>query len=82
MSEIVGARIKKFREQKQVSLEELASRTGLDREFLAAIEDGLYPSLGPLLKVARGLGYRLGAFLDDSISTDPVVGAPVSARRS
>ncbi len=73
MSETVGARIKKFREKKNVSLEELAQRTGLDQDFLAAVEEGLYPSLGPLLKVARGLGLRLGTFLDDSISKDPVI---------
>lgn len=33
----------------------------------------MYPSLGPLLKVARGLGVRLGTFLDDEIGADPLL---------
>jgi hypothetical protein len=35
--------------------------------------DDVYPSLGPLLKVARALGIRLGTFLDDQINKDPLV---------
>jgi hypothetical protein len=37
------------------------------------IEDDVYPSLGPLLKIARALDVRLGTFLDDQISQDPLV---------
>ncbi len=73
MSEQVGRRVRAFREKKNVSLEELARITGLDAGFLGAVEDGLYPSLGPLVKIARGLGLRLGTFLDDRVSQDPLV---------
>lgn len=73
MSEQVGGRVRAFREKKNISLEDLASMTGLDAGFLAAVEDGLYPSLGPLVKIARGLGLRLGTFLDDRVSQDPLV---------
>lgn len=70
----LGKRIQKFRETRNVSLEELAQRTGLDLTFLTAVEqEGLYPSLGPLLKIARSLGLRLGTFLDDTVSQDPLV---------
>ncbi|SDN33120.1 transcriptional regulator, XRE family with cupin sensor [Desulfonauticus submarinus] len=73
-TEKVGARIKKFREMEEISLEELAERTGLEVNFLKAVEeDGVYPSLGPLLKIARALGTRLGTFLDDTISQDPLI---------
>lgn len=64
--EQLGKRIKRFRELNEISLEDLAQRTGLDISFLKSLEDdSVYPSLGPLLKVARGLGVRMGTFLDD-----------------
>jgi transcriptional regulator with XRE-family HTH domain len=70
----IGARIKKLRQARELSLEEIASRTGLDADFLKAVEhDSTYPSLGPLLKISRALGTRLGTFLDDRISQDPLI---------
>ena len=70
----IGQRIKKFRENKEISLEQLADRTGLDLSFLTAVEDqSMYPSLGPLLKISRALGVRLGTFLDDQVSQDPLI---------
>ena len=72
--EKVGQRIKKYMEQRGASLEELAERTGLEAGFLRSVqEDDVYPSLGPLLKIARALGVRLGTFLDDQISEDPLI---------
>ena len=73
-SEKVGQRIKAFMAQKEMGLEELASGTDLSVDFLnSVIEDNVYPSLGPLLKIARALNVRLGTFLDDQISQDPLV---------
>lgn len=70
----LGERIKRFREQKGLSLEDVSSRSGLKTEFLQAVEDeNIYPSLGPLLKIARVLGTRLGTFLDDQLSQDPLI---------
>lgn len=70
----VGARIMKTMEQKGISIESLAERTGLDPRFLKLIEEeDVYPSLGPLLKIARSLGVRLGTFLDDQVSEDPLI---------
>ena len=70
----VGQRIKTFMERQTMSLETLSSRTGLDEDFLSTIiEDDVYPSLGPLLKIARALEVRLGTFLDDQITKDPLV---------
>lgn len=60
--------------QQELSLETLAQRTGLEPGFLSTvIEQDVYPSLGPLLKIARALDVRLGIFLDDQISKDPLV---------
>lgn len=72
--EKVGARITKIMAQKGISLEVLAERTGLESGFLKRLqEEDIYPSLGPLLKIARSLGVRLGTFLDDQISEDPLI---------
>lgn len=70
----VGAKIKNLRELRGVSLEELSQRCGMSSEQINKIEDGqVTTSLTPLLKIARGLGVRLGTFLDDSTLTGPVV---------
>ncbi|MCR5818314.1 MAG: XRE family transcriptional regulator [Prevotella sp.] len=71
---IVGHKIKGFRESKGLSIEEIAERSGLSVEQINSIEnDDNLPSLGPLIKVARALGVRLGTFLDDSDELGPVV---------
>lgn len=70
----VGEKIKQIREMKKVSLEELASRSGMDITMVQKIEqEKNIPSLAPLVKIARALGVRLGTFLDDSDSYGPVV---------
>ncbi|MBQ9286252.1 MAG: cupin domain-containing protein [Bacteroidaceae bacterium] len=71
---IVGAKIRTLRETKNLTIEEIAERSGLAAEQVASIENDEYlPSLGPLIKVARALGVRLGTFLDDSDELGPVV---------
>ncbi len=70
----VGLRIKNLRENRKITFEELSRRTGLPVDFLKQLENqDLYPSIGPLLKVSRALGTRLGTLLDDQVSADPVV---------
>ncbi len=72
--ENVGVRIRKLREEQEISRETLAERSGLGPDFITRIEEsGNPPSLGPLLKIARGLGVRLGTFLDDHVSRDPLI---------
>lgn len=71
---LVGLKIKGIRESKNISLEEMAERSGLSTEQIVSIEtDEHLPSLGPLIKIARALGVRLGTFLDDSDELGPVV---------
>ncbi len=70
----VGPRIARFMAQRDISIETLAERTGLSTALLASIrDDGACPPLGPLVKIARALGVRLGTFLDDQDSVDPLV---------
>ena len=71
---IVGLKIKGIRESKNLSVEEIAERSGLSVEQIVSIEtDQNLPSLGPLIKIARALGVRLGTFMDDNDALGPVV---------
>ncbi len=70
----VGSKIKGLRETKNLSVEEVAESTGLSVEQIDSIEnDQNLPSLGPLIKIARALGVRLGTFMDDNDALGPVV---------
>ncbi len=70
----MGFKIKSMRESQHLSIEELSERSGLSAEQIANIEnDEFLPSLGPLIKIARALGVRLGTFLDDNDELGPVV---------
>lgn len=70
----IGHKIKGIRESKNLSVEEVAESSGLSIEQINTIENEQnMPSLGPLIKVARALGVRLGTFMDDSDSLGPVV---------
>lgn len=72
--EKVGARIMRLRLGQSLSREELSNRSGLDVDFLREVEEeNVYPSLGPLLKITRALGVRLGTVLDDQFSRDPLI---------
>ncbi len=74
IKEGIGHKIKKFRELEEISIEDLASRSGLAQDYIQELEEGImHPSLGPLLKISRALGTRLGAFLDDTITQDPLI---------
>jgi mannose-6-phosphate isomerase-like protein (cupin superfamily) len=59
---------------KNLSVEEIAERTGLSTVQIAHIEGNReFPSLAPLIKIARALGVRLGTFLDDQHELGPVI---------
>lgn len=73
-TKIVGEKIKALRENKSITIEELAQRSGLAIEQVERIENNIdLPSLAPLIKIARVLGVRLGTFLDDQEENGPVV---------
>lgn len=76
MSEIknVGEKITSIRQQKSITIDELAERCGFTTIMMVKIEENeTIPSLGHLIKVARALGVRLGTFLDDMDQLGPVV---------
>ena len=70
----IGMRIRSYREKQKLTIEDLANRTTLTEDFIRAVEEeDMYPSLRPLVKLARALGLRLGTFLDDHVSSDPLI---------
>ena len=70
----VGSKIKGIRASKNLTIEEIAESSGLSVEQISSIEnDQNLPSLGPLIKIARALGVRLGTFMDDNDALGPVV---------
>jgi transcriptional regulator with XRE-family HTH domain len=71
---LIGARITTIRQNRKITIEELAERCGLTTRMVEKMEAGeSIPSLGHLIKVARVLGVRLGTFLDDAEMLGPVV---------
>ena len=73
-NKIIGSKIQHIRETKQLSIEDVAERSGLSVEQIQRIEGNVdFPSLAPLIKIARVLGVRLGTFLDDQSQLGPVV---------
>jgi len=73
-TKFVGEKIKILREEKSISVEQLAQRSSLTIEQIERIENNIdIPSLAPLIKIARVLGVRLGTLLDDQDEAGPVV---------
>jgi transcriptional regulator with XRE-family HTH domain len=73
-SESIGERVRKFREIKQLSREDLAQRAGLDEGFIGDVEENkVTPPLGKLLRISRAMGIRMSNFIDDSVVADPII---------
>lgn len=80
---IVGEKISTLCADKTISIEELAKRSGLTVSQVTLLcESDTIPSLGSLIKIARGLGVRLGTFLDDSPALGPAIYRPSDQKKS
>lgn len=74
MLSIIGKLIKQLRTESDITIHELAERSGVSDEKLTEIESGsVTPSLGVLMKISRSLGSRLGTLLDGQESFGAVV---------
>ncbi|MEJ5375973.1 MAG: cupin domain-containing protein [bacterium] len=63
----LGQRIGSIRKEKGLSLEDLASRTGMDMELLSRIESDQYtPPLGELIRLGKALETKMGVFIAPS----------------
>lgn len=70
----VGKKIATVRESLNVTIDQLAERSGCDSQLIQQLEGGdRLPSLAPLIKITRALGVRLGTMLDDAGGLGPVV---------
>ncbi len=73
-NKIIGGKIKSIRESRNLSIDEVAERSGVNKEQIERVEENVeIPSLAPLIKIARVLGVRLGTFLDDQTELGPVI---------
>jgi transcriptional regulator with XRE-family HTH domain len=69
-----GKRITELCKTYGVSLETLSERSGVPAALIRQIEEEEHiPDLAPLVKIARGLGVRLGTLLDDHEELGPVI---------
>ena len=60
----VGARVKGVRESRNLSLEDISQRTGLEISLLEEIEEGkIAPPLGTVIKLAKALEMKVGYFI-------------------
>ena len=70
----VGKRIRTYREKLDMSVYDLAQKSGIDEKIINSIEKGqVLPALGVLTKLSRALGQRLGTFMDDQFKPDPII---------
>jgi transcriptional regulator with XRE-family HTH domain len=70
----VSQRILSFMEKRNMDIQALGEAAGLDPDFIdTMLKEDVYPPLGPLMKIARALGVRLGTFLDDQDTEDPYI---------
>ena len=69
----MGARIKEFRENSNLTLEDLAAQTDIDREVLSRIENSeFFPPLATLLKLANALDVEIVNFLQGRASVEKI----------
>ncbi len=67
----IGQRIKELRQKKHLTLQDLATKTQLDKATLAKIEgDEAVPPLGTLLKVSRALDVSMAFFFEDEVEVE------------
>lgn len=68
---MIGERVKKVRNQKNISLRNLAKQTGLSHSFICDIEhDRCNPSIEKLKVLAKSLGVEAEFFLRDKVVDD------------
>jgi transcriptional regulator with XRE-family HTH domain len=60
----IGQRVRRVREEKGLTVQDVSQRTGLDPDYLTRIETGeASPPLGALIRIAKALDMKLGRFI-------------------
>lgn len=64
----LGERIRKAREMRGLTLEDISSRTGIDVDTLKRIESGkMTPPLGQLIRLGKALDMKMGYFISPGV---------------
>ena len=67
----IGQKIKELRQKKHLTLQDLATKTQIDKVALSSIEgDEAVPPLGTLLKLARALDVSMAFFFEDEVQIE------------
>lgn len=68
VKEALGERIQKARQLRELTLEDISSRTGIDVETLKRIESGeTVPPLGQLVRLGKALDMKMGYFISPGV---------------
>jgi transcriptional regulator with XRE-family HTH domain len=69
----IGKKIKELREKKRYTLQDLAAKTGLPKEFLAEIEKAeVVPPIANLLKLSKALHVGMSYFFQDRAGEEKI----------
>jgi transcriptional regulator with XRE-family HTH domain len=69
----LGSKIRKLRQNKHYTLQDVATKTGLSKPFLSQIEnDHVVPPVATLLKLARAFNVALAHFFQDDARSDKI----------
>ncbi|MBA4392631.1 MAG: Cro/Cl family transcriptional regulator [Desulfobacca sp.] len=69
----IGNKIKELREKNRYTLQDLAAKTGLPKEFLAEIERGeVVPPIANLLKLSKALRVGMSFFFQDQAGEEKI----------
>jgi transcriptional regulator with XRE-family HTH domain len=62
----LGGKVKSIRQEKGLTLEQVANKIGKDRQSIHKLEKGLFnPSYIYILEVCRGLGIKVGDLIGE-----------------
>lgn len=74
MTNKIGQKVKQFREENQMSINDLAAETAMHPRQLEMIENGKHkPSMATLIRISQALKLRLGTILDGEECQSPAV---------
>ncbi|HEX2052192.1 MAG TPA: cupin domain-containing protein [Actinomycetota bacterium] len=79
----IGPKIRQLRKQKDLSLQQLAERSGVSAATIHKIErNGMVPTVTTLMKIAGALNRSVAYFVDEQEEAKPVVYTAASEKRA
>ena len=69
----IGHKVKQLREKHRLTLQDMAAKTGLEKEFLLQVEEGqAVPPVATLLKLAKALDVGMSYFFQDRVGSEKI----------